>query len=378
MSIIAPLKKVQDVFYFLIGFLLGFLLFFLLTQNYHQLIKENFKKKLVPRVTETSVPQITNITSTDLYEHELADQLFNEIKILCWVFTHPDNHKKKVPHVMKTWGRKCNKLLFISTKEDESNPNIIALPVENGRSHLWNKTKLTMKYVYENHLNDVDWFMRADDDNFMIMENLRYLLYQFHPQTALYIGCRFAIHFPKTEEGYMAGGGQIFSKKAIIKFNEISLKNTSYCVPEDSELDDVFVGRCLKDLAIFLDGRDELNQMRFFPIGTEEHMKHEAIDPTFWYSQYLWRNFSQGGLDCCSDTFIESHYASPQEMHMLDYLIYNVHPFGLQKNLTETLPRKLSIEEIIKRSDEKSFAANYQEHRRNHQIDEDEKYRKKK
>jgi glycoprotein-N-acetylgalactosamine 3-beta-galactosyltransferase len=214
--------------------------------------------------------------------------------------------------------------------------------------------------------------------SFILMENLRYMLYQYHPQTALYIGCRFAIHFPKTEEGYMSGGGQIFSKKAIIKFNEISLVNPSYCVPEDSELDDVFVGRCLKDLAIFLDGRDELNQKRFFPLGPEEHLKPDKLDPTFWYAQYLWRNVSQGGLQCCSDTFVERHYVSPLEMHMLEYLTYHVHPYGLQKNLTETLPRKLSIEELIKLSDEKSFAANYQEHKRNHQIGDDEKYRRRK
>lgn len=63
-------------------------------------------------------------------------------------------------------------------------------------------------------------------------------------------------------------------------------------------------------------------------------------------------------------------------MLALQYLIYDVHPFGLQKNLTESLPRKLTIEELIKLSDEKSFASNYKEHQRIHQIDEDEKYRK--
>lgn len=74
------------------------------------------------------------------------------------------------------------------------------------------------------------------------MENLRYMLYQYHSQTSLYIGCRFAIKHKNTEEGFMAGGGHIFSKKALIKFNEIALHNASLCVQEDSSLDDVFVG----------------------------------------------------------------------------------------------------------------------------------------
>ncbi|KAL7039575.1 hypothetical protein ACKWTF_000036 [Chironomus riparius] len=228
------------------------------------------------------------------------------------------------------------------------------------------------------------------------MENLRYMLYQYHHQTSLYIGCRFAIKYPKVEEGYMAGGfvlllylklmifffnfsfssegGHIFSKKALKKFNEISIHNASLCPQDDSSLDDVFIGQCLKNLAIFLDGRDQFDQKRFFPLSPEQHFK-PALDPTFWYSQYLWRNVSQGGLQCCSDTFISKHYTSPKEMHTLQYLIYNVHPYGLQKNLTEILPRKLSIKELIRLSDEKSFAPNYKQHKIIHNIDDDEKYR---
>lgn len=41
--------------------------------------------------------------------------------------------------------------------------------------------------------------------SYIVMENLRYMLYQYHPQTALYIGCRFAINYPGTEDGYHAG-----------------------------------------------------------------------------------------------------------------------------------------------------------------------------
>lgn len=110
--------------------------------------------------------QILKDGSPVLYDQELADKLYNEVRVLCWVFTHPGNHKLKVPHVRSTWAKKCNKLLFMSVKEDPDNPDIIALPVEDGRPHLWNKTKLAMKYVYEHHLNDADWFMRADDDKY--------------------------------------------------------------------------------------------------------------------------------------------------------------------------------------------------------------------
>lgn len=61
-------------------------------------------------------------------------------------------------------------------------------------------------------------------------------------------------------------------------------------------------------------------------------------------------------------------------MYLNEYLIYHVHPFGIEKNLTETLPRKLSLNEIIAASDAKSFnnfAINHTDH---HQLDDSERY----
>lgn len=98
------------------------------------------------------------------YEQEKADQLFNDIKVLCYIFTHQLNHQTKVPHVRNTWGKKCNKLIFMSDTVVPDQPDIITLPVENGRMHLREKTRLALKYVYDNYINDYDWFLRADDD----------------------------------------------------------------------------------------------------------------------------------------------------------------------------------------------------------------------
>lgn len=82
----------------------------------------------------------------NLYEDEMAKKLFESVKIFCWVFTHPENHETKARHVKNTWGDKCNKLVFMSTVENES-LGIIAVPVENGREQLWNKTQHVMKYA---------------------------------------------------------------------------------------------------------------------------------------------------------------------------------------------------------------------------------------
>ncbi|KAJ2948898.1 hypothetical protein O0L34_g5830 [Tuta absoluta] len=93
----------------------------------------------------------------------VADELAKSVRVLCWIMTQPKTHKSKAEHVKATWGKRCNKLIFMSTEEDPSLP-AIKLPIKEGRDHLWAKTKAAFRYVYEHHRREADWFMKADDD----------------------------------------------------------------------------------------------------------------------------------------------------------------------------------------------------------------------
>jgi hypothetical protein len=113
-----------------------------------------------------------------------------------------------------------------------------------------------------------------------------------------------------------------------------------------------------------------MKQKRFFPIGVTEHFRDSMW--LEWYSDYLWYNTTQGNLRCCSDTFCSVHYIGPQEMFALEYFIYHLHPFGVDKNSTEELPRKLSIKEIIAASDIKGWGKWYKDHEPIHHLDSSE------
>lgn len=46
-------------------------------------------------------------------------------------------------------------------------------------------------------------------------------------------------------------------------------------------------------------------------------------------------------------------------MYSFEYFFYHVHPFGLDKNFTEVLPRKPPLDEVIARSDIPGFGSHY-------------------
>lgn len=102
--------------------------------------------------------------SLEAWDTKLADQLFSEVRVLCWIMTSPENHQTKAIHIKNTWGKRCNKLLFMSSKPDADLPTI-ALPVDEGRNNLWDKTKSAFQFIHRNYLDDAEWFLKADDDS---------------------------------------------------------------------------------------------------------------------------------------------------------------------------------------------------------------------
>ena len=52
-------------------------------------------------------------------KNKTADPLQTEVRIVCWILTYPDNHAKKAAHVKATWGRRCNRLIFMSSVNGE-------------------------------------------------------------------------------------------------------------------------------------------------------------------------------------------------------------------------------------------------------------------
>ena len=63
-----------------------------------------------------------------------------------------------------------------------------------GRKHLTAKTMRAFDLIYKQHFNEYDWFLKADDDTYVIMENVRYLLSKESPREPVFFGHHYRPH----------------------------------------------------------------------------------------------------------------------------------------------------------------------------------------
>lgn len=83
-----------------------------------------------------------------------------EVRVLCWIMTNRKHHKSRAQHIKRTWGRHCNKLIFMSSWNDEELGSVTITEGKNSRNS-WLKAQAAVKYIYTYHLDEADWFFRG-------------------------------------------------------------------------------------------------------------------------------------------------------------------------------------------------------------------------
>nr|XP_039252800.1 glycoprotein-N-acetylgalactosamine 3-beta-galactosyltransferase 1-like [Styela clava] len=273
--------------------------------------------------TRTVPPKIMAPVYVDAEDNTTAEQLYQKVRVLCWIMTSPATLEKKASHVRDTWSKRCNIRLFMSSVEDKNFP-AVGLPVKEGRDQLYEKTKEAYKYAWEHYKDQADWFMKADDDTYLVVENLRFLLKDYDPKKPLFFGRKFK---PFINQGYMSGGaGYVLSNDAVRRFVEGI--ETKKC-PKGGGVEDVEMGRCMEKIGVIAgDSRDADHRETFHPLGPIHHLKPGSIPPDNWFWKYNYYPTCLGP-ECSSNYPITFHYVSTDEMHIFDFMIYNVKIYGL-------------------------------------------------
>lgn len=187
--------------------------------------------------------------------------------------TGPSNLESRARHIRATWAKRCDKTLYMSSVKTEF--PTVGLKVGEGRDNLYWKTIEAFWYVHKHHMDDADWFLKADDDTYVVVENLRYLLSKFDTEKPLYLGRKFS---PFITQGYMSGGaGYVLSKEALRRF--IKGFDTGQC-SHFSSIEDMALGKCMETMKVVpVDTRDVKGRQTFHAFPPAHHLERQLPRP---------------------------------------------------------------------------------------------------
>lgn len=237
-------------------------------------------------------------------------------KVLCWILTYPKAHGTKGIAINATWARKCSKLLFMTTEHFEG-LNTVALDIggPEDRGRLWNKSREAWSYVYRHEVDNYDWFLKADDDTYIVWENLMAFVKSKNPDEPRYFGRQFNA---TRGEYYGGGSGILLSRGALRKVGMAADKDywatwsTKKIGPEDLQ-----TGQAMSRVGIHTESCvDESGAHLFFPLGPQFEYVAREVKKSFWF--YRISVASRAGPTCCSKKWIGTHYMSPSELYLLD------------------------------------------------------------
>lgn len=170
------------------------------------------------------------------------------------------------------------------------------------------------------YLDKADWFLKADDDTYVIVENLRLLLSRFSPDKPVYLGRRFRrfVH-----QGYMSGGaGYVLSRESVRRY--VRALHHGTCT-QSTSAEDLLLGFCLQKLGVPAgDSRDHQHRETFHPLWLGKLLCTEDILPK-WFHQY---NYYPSKVVSKSSLSVE-HISNDLPSVPLSFLLICFFPFFL-------------------------------------------------
>ncbi|CAF0840863.1 unnamed protein product [Didymodactylos carnosus] len=192
---------------------------------------------------------LVNITRTIIS----GERKGQTIRVCCLVLTTPDRFLTKAKAVNETWGKRCDGLYFITELTNNSSATY-GLPIPfipeivPGYDHLTLKSRLGFMYAYKHDYSNYDWFLKADDDTYIIVENLKDFLYDQNSSDPITFGYHFKVI---VKQGYHSGGASyVLSKESLRRFYEANMQPNSVC-RKDGGSEDVEIANCLRSQGVY-------------------------------------------------------------------------------------------------------------------------------
>jgi hypothetical protein len=209
------------------------------------------------------------------------------------------------------------KFVPMSRKLDPRNDNI------------WEKSYLMWAELSRKFAFDAEWFVKVDDDTFLMVENLKNYLKYFNPSVPHYLGHVLLHKWGGSNAVFNSGTAYVLSQAALLKVGPV-LRNLKYektcrekqfpqrrnlfsapypaCVDRGGREEDLSMSICLRRVGVYPEQTtDEKGGERFLPFHYDGHVKYERSD-----YEWFWRHkprLTGSGKNCCVDehAIISSH-----------------------------------------------------------------------
>ncbi|CCD64740.1 N-acetylgalactosaminide beta-1,3-galactosyltransferase [Caenorhabditis elegans] len=306
---LGSLKKPRNKKLFISTIALAFLILAAILITIFLLTRNNSPRATYDRKNDSKLLDLIEVSPA-------AQRLPKKGKLFCWVQTSTIYHDTRSLAINETWIHRCDHgQLFTSERFNDTRIpySTVFKGIPDDYYNLFFKSRYAFHHIYTNISSEFDWYLKADDDTFVIVENLRSFLSTLNPDEPHYLGY---VLKPYLKNGYNAGGaGYILSRAALKIFSEQLYSNATLC-PDDI-YEDVGIARCLANAGMYPeDTRNSLGQNRFNTFSPSDtfHQTKAGID---------WVKFKENkGYEAFANDLISFHKLSPDEIRLFDILLY--------------------------------------------------------
>ncbi|KAK3100254.1 hypothetical protein FSP39_016982 [Pinctada imbricata] len=243
----------------------------------------------------------------------------------------------RVRIVNSTWARRCNKVFYITCPSEHHKDFINTCMFQETKETLLNKITYALFHVYKYYLQEFDWILKADDDTYVVMENLRFMLTSHSSNEPGYIGYHFRAHLT---HGYHSGGaGFVISRKGLDQMMTQGYERGLCTIT--GEVEDMEIGKCLQIAGVpVLSSLDKFDRQTFHP---EDFVRHITGSYPAWLVRWA-REDMAGGTECCSQFVISFHHLDIYSTIVLHQLLYRTSVYGIRT--PENIPGMFPVRKI--------------------------------
>uniref|UniRef100_A0A1I8FAZ8 N-acetylgalactosaminide beta-1,3-galactosyltransferase n=1 Tax=Macrostomum lignano TaxID=282301 RepID=A0A1I8FAZ8_9PLAT len=191
------------------------------------------------------VNQLSTPTPTEAAPEAIEE--IGKVRLLCLIMTHPGNYKTKA--IART------------------TPGPTDLNLTDAYNNLWQKAWMSFDWAERwLNLDQFDFVLKADDDTFVVVENLRLLLAPLDPGQPVHLG-RWFFYDRDPKQSYMSGGGgYVLSRAAVRLFLARAVRSASTpkeCDLQEHTAEDWKMEKCVSSVAATFHYTDNLYLMEF-------------------------------------------------------------------------------------------------------------------